>query len=235
MARRATLDRGMPRDRRGRRRRGGDRSPRRGRAGWRSAPQRPGRSSWQHSDRRRRSGAKPWRGSGGRWVVWVLRVIAWAVLLVIGYRGVPRSSRAPGERQRHRDRPATRPGSRATGRGLRPPVRQRLPELQPGHGDRPGRPAGRHAARGRGSAAGLERRRNRDLQSEQVASIQVQGPHSAIVTLLAEVNDSQVIELGVPVYASGGRLVVSGEPALLPVPRPRRRRPRPARASTRPP
>ena len=31
---------------------------------------------------------KPWRGSGGRWLVWTFRVVVWAVLLIIGYRGV---------------------------------------------------------------------------------------------------------------------------------------------------
>src|SRR5215472_5517520 len=29
-----------------------------------------------------------WRGAGGRWLVWVLRVVFWVVLLLIGYRGV---------------------------------------------------------------------------------------------------------------------------------------------------
>ena len=29
-----------------------------------------------------------WRGAGGRWLVWVARAIAWAVLLLVGYRGV---------------------------------------------------------------------------------------------------------------------------------------------------
>src|SRR5215471_7258516 len=34
---------------------------------------------------RSRSG---WRGAGGRWLVWTFRVVVWAVLLIIGYRGV---------------------------------------------------------------------------------------------------------------------------------------------------
>ena len=34
-----------------------------------------------------RSG-RTWGGAGGRWLVWVFRGIAWAVLLLIGYRGV---------------------------------------------------------------------------------------------------------------------------------------------------
>jgi hypothetical protein len=29
-----------------------------------------------------------WRGAGGRWLVWVFRVVVWLVLLLIGYRGV---------------------------------------------------------------------------------------------------------------------------------------------------
>ncbi len=29
-----------------------------------------------------------WRGAGGRWLVWVFRVVVWAVLLIIGYRGI---------------------------------------------------------------------------------------------------------------------------------------------------
>src|SRR5260370_11128641 len=30
----------------------------------------------------------PWRGSGGRWLVWAFRAVIWAVLLIIGFRGV---------------------------------------------------------------------------------------------------------------------------------------------------
>ena len=32
--------------------------------------------------------APAWRGAGGRWLVWVFRIVVWAVLLLIGYRGV---------------------------------------------------------------------------------------------------------------------------------------------------
>ena len=32
--------------------------------------------------------APGWRGAGGRWLVWVFRIVVWAVLLIIGYRGV---------------------------------------------------------------------------------------------------------------------------------------------------
>src|SRR5262249_19786688 len=29
-----------------------------------------------------------WRGAGGRWLIWAFRAVLWAVLLLIGYRGV---------------------------------------------------------------------------------------------------------------------------------------------------
>ena len=60
------------------------------------------------------------------------------------------------------------------------------------------------------NGAGTER-----LQSEQVAGVSVTGAHTAKVTLLATIDGGRMIELGVPIYASGGGLSVSGAPALL--------------------
>jgi hypothetical protein len=37
---------------------------------------------------RRDRGLAPWRGAGGRWAVWVLRALVWAVLIIIGVRGL---------------------------------------------------------------------------------------------------------------------------------------------------
>jgi hypothetical protein len=37
---------------------------------------------------RARDRSRGWRGAGGRWLVWVFRIVIWLVLLVIGYRGV---------------------------------------------------------------------------------------------------------------------------------------------------
>ena len=31
---------------------------------------------------------RSWSGSGGRWLLWPLRVMLWATLLIIAYRGV---------------------------------------------------------------------------------------------------------------------------------------------------
>src|SRR5450755_1924033 len=32
--------------------------------------------------------SRSWNGGGGRWMVWALRAVLWAVLLIIGYRGI---------------------------------------------------------------------------------------------------------------------------------------------------
>ena len=37
---------------------------------------------------RRSRPARSWNGAGGRWLVWTLRAVVWAVLLIIGYRGI---------------------------------------------------------------------------------------------------------------------------------------------------
>jgi hypothetical protein len=54
-------------------------------------------------------------------------------------------------------------------------------------------------------------------QSTEVAGIDVRSADTAVVKLLSTVN-GQPMELGVPLYASDGGLVVSGEPAWLPAP-----------------
>ena len=51
------------------------------------------------------------------------------------------------------------------------------------------------------------------LESEQVARIDVPDAHRAVAALLATVN-GRLMELGVPLYASGGGIVMSGEPRL---------------------
>ena len=79
-------------------------------------------------------------------------------------------------------------------------------------------PARRLPAQRIGSATGLERPGDLgQLQSEQVAATDVQDAHHAVVTLLARVN-GQLMQLGVPVYASSDGLVVSSAPAWLPRP-----------------
>lgn len=167
-----------------------------------------------------RSAARPWGGSGGRWFVWVLRVVAWAVLLVIGYRGVV----------------AIIDGSRTTTAGAAQSASHGttgFPQLtaeayalnfasiylnfSPAMAGRRSAELSAYlpaSATASGNELGWNGAGTEHLQAEQVASITLLNARSAMVNVLAEVNN-KMIELGVPVYASGGALVVSGEPAIL--------------------
>src|SRR6202451_4149328 len=51
----------------------------------------PGPGVLDHEIDPRGSGAPPgraWSGGGGRWLLWPLRVVLWAALLIVAYRGV---------------------------------------------------------------------------------------------------------------------------------------------------
>jgi hypothetical protein len=163
-----------------------------------------------------------WRGAGGRWLVWTFRVVLWAVLLIVGFRGVTSivaTSRQPASSDSSDTNPAVTsggfPASMAEAFALQfgnvylnfspATAAQRASDLVPFI------PVGSSPQFG-WNGAGTEQ-----LQSEQVASISVKSAHSAVVTLLAQVS-SGLIELAVPVYTAQGGLVVSAEPALLPGP-----------------
>ena len=170
------------------------------------------------------SAGSAWNGAGGRWLLWPLRVVLWAALLVIAFRGVTaivfnQNSAAPGA--------GTGPASATAGSF---PVslaeayaadfgRVYLNFNPQNQGQREQQlaafvPASVAAAN---PDLGWNGVGQMSLQSEQVAGITVQDPQHAVVTLLASVN-GQLMELGVPVAASGSGVVVSGEPAWLPAP-----------------
>jgi Conjugative transposon protein TcpC len=164
-----------------------------------------------------------WRGAGGRWLVWAFRALIWAVLLIIGFRGVasivanprpPASAGASGGNARTAPDSGF-PTGLAEAFALQfgnvylnfspATAAQRASDLTPFI------PVGSDPQFGWNGAG------TQQLQSEQVASVSVQNAQHAVVTLLAWVN-SGLIELGVPVYSAQGGLVVSAEPALLPGP-----------------
>jgi Conjugative transposon protein TcpC len=163
-----------------------------------------------------------WRGSGGRWLVWTFRALLWAVLLIIGFRGVMAivtASRQPAGNNASNAITTATNGGFPTGMAeafalqfgnvylnFSPATAaQRASDLVPFI------PVGSDPQFGWNGAG------SQQLQSEQVASISVKNAHSAVVTLLAQVS-SGLIELGVPIYTAQGGLVVSAEPALLPGP-----------------
>ena len=163
------------------------------------------------------------RGAGGRWLLWPLRVVLWAALLVVIFRGLTAIIFG------HAAAPAGGAGTQDTA-GARFPV-----AMAEAYATEFGRVYFAFSpqnllAREQALAAfvppavaaadpnlGWNGAGQVDLQALQVAGIKVQDPRHAVVTLLALIS-GQLTELGVPVAADRGGLVVSGEPAWLPAP-----------------
>ncbi len=157
----------------------------------------------------------PWRGSGGRWLVWAFRVVIWAVLLIIGVRGVEAMQPAGNGNASARVESSGFPTGLAEAFALQfgnvylnfspATAALRASDLTP------------FIPVGSAPEFGWNGVGSQQLQSEQIASISVQSAHRAIVTILARVSTG-LIELAVPVYSAQGGLVVSALPALLPGP-----------------
>jgi hypothetical protein len=182
----------------------------------------PGAGNQQAGTGKRSRSGPGWRGAGGRWLVWTFRVMVWAVLLIIGYRGVmaialnetPPSHTPPAPAASTPGFPVQEASAYALQFGqvylnASPGTAgQRQSELAPFLP--PGAADSQLGWNGGGSLS---------LQSEQVAGVQVQDAKHAVVTLLARVN-GKMMQLGVPVYAAAGGFGISGEPAWLPAPKP---------------
>lgn len=161
------------------------------------------------------------RGAGGRWLLWPLRAVLWTALLVIAFRGItaiifsPSSAPAGGTRTgTGGEFPVSLAEAYATefGRvylGFSPQSQSQREQALAAFV-----PASLSAA---DPSLGWNGIGQLNLQSVQVAGIKVQDRQHAVVTLLALLN-GQLMELGVPVAATGSGLVVSGEPAWLPAP-----------------
>jgi hypothetical protein len=165
-----------------------------------------------------------WSGAGGRWLLWPLRAVLWAALLLVVYRGVTTifvAETSPAPIESSSVAPASQfPVTLAEAYALEfgqvylnfSPATEAAREQELAAFVPPGLAAASPDFGWNGS--GQER-----LQSEQVAGITVQDSRHAVVTLLATVS-GQLLELGVPVYATGDDAVVSGEPAWLSAPQP---------------
>jgi Conjugative transposon protein TcpC len=171
------------------------------------------------------SAAKPlWSGSGGRWLLWPMRIVLWAVILIIGYRGItaillnetPSSSSGNGAAAT----PSTPSFPVTLGSAYALQFGQVYLNFNPGTATQRAQelatfiPAN---VRSLQPQLGWNGAGTMQLQSEQVAGIDVRSAHTAVVTILATVN-GHMTEIGVPLYASGSGIVVSGEPAWLPAP-----------------
>jgi hypothetical protein len=166
---------------------------------------------------------QPWRGAGGRWLIWSFRAVIWAVLLIIGFRGVV-SIVSPGHFGDSTAKVTNAPAAAANDgfpTGLAEAFALQFGNVylnfDPATADQRASNLTPFIPVGSAPEFGWNGVGTQQLQAEQVASISVQNAHQAVVTLLAQVS-SGLIELGVPVYSSQDGLVVSAEPALLPGP-----------------
>jgi hypothetical protein len=166
-----------------------------------------------------RYAAPGWRGAGGRWLIWTLRVVVWLVLLVIGYRGVMAivlNQTTPSKPQ-----PAPSPTAPAFPVSLASAYAMQFGQVylnaSPARASQRASELAQFLPPGASSQLGWNGSGRLVLQGEQVAGVAVQDASHAVVTLLARVNGG-LMELGVPVYVSGGGIGLSGEPAWLPAP-----------------
>ena len=176
------------------------------------------------ADRRGPEAKPPWSGGGGRWTVWPMRVVLWAAILIIGYRGVTAiifnetpsgsssgnttgAARASGFPEELGEAFALRFGEVYLNYSP-DTAAQRAQELAAFISPKASAKAPQFGWNGHGTSV---------AESTAVAGIDVSSSDTAVVTLLSTVN-GKLMELGVPLYASNGALVVSAEPAWLPAP-----------------
>jgi hypothetical protein len=163
---------------------------------------------------------KPWRGSGGRWLVWTFRFVVWAVLLIIGYRGVTAIVLPDKNGSGSSGAPAPAPNQGfpvALAEAYALQFGSVYFTFSPADADERARELATFLPAGASDQLGWNGAGSLQLQSEQVAGIMVADSPHAVVTLLARAS-GQLFELGVPVYAANGGLSISAEPALLPPP-----------------
>ncbi|MBW8481498.1 conjugal transfer protein [Actinomadura sp. PM05-2] len=190
----------------------------------------PTADPWEPPGRQRRRGrsgggggggsAGRWGGSGGRWWVWVGRAVLWAVIVVIVVNGV----RAPFERFTAKTPAAgptaapqgTAPAGSAVGAFALQFATVYLNYDQKNSAAReaqlkPFLPDDADPGFGWNGVGRLQ------VQSVQVAGVDVRDAGNATVTVLARSQD-RWLRLAVPVYTKDGAMVIAGRPALLPPP-----------------
>ena len=167
-------------------------------------------------------GEKRWRGAGGRWLVWVARAIAWAVLILIGYRGVAAilqgqhnaANSAPSSSSSH----AVTQFPTALAEAFALQFGDVYLNFSPATAAQRSRNLARFLPPGSDAELGWNGAGTERLLSEQVASISVTGSHTAIVSLLVRTAGGGLFELGVPIYVGHGGMSVSAKPSILPAP-----------------
>jgi hypothetical protein len=170
-----------------------------------------------------RPGKRQWNGGGGRWMVWPMRVLLWVVLLIVAYRGVTAIAfdEVPAKDVGTSTTTSANDGFPVTlGDAYALQFAQVYLNFSPAQQTQRAQQLAQYIpsdASTDNPEFGWNGSGTLRLQSANVASIDVQSSSTAVVTVLATVN-GELMELGVPIYASGGGIVVSGQPAWLPAP-----------------
>jgi len=182
-------------------------------------------SAWPEAVRPAPAAKAPWSGSGGRWTIWPMRIVLWAALLIVIYRGVTAIAL--------NETPASSNGASNAATAV-PQFPTTLAEgfvmefgrvyfnVSPGNATQRQQELGQFLLpsllNGQQSQEfGFNGSATTVLQSEDIAGINVSNQQSAVVMLLVTVNN-RLMEFGVPVFSASGGIVVSGLPALLPTP-----------------
>jgi hypothetical protein len=170
-------------------------------------------------------GAKqPWAGGAGRRAVWPVRAVLWATILITGYRGITAMLFDDTSSSGGTGNDTT--GTTASGFpvALGEAFAMRFGQVYLNYSSSTAAQRAQQLAafipanvRAKDPQFGWNGSGTSVTQSTEVAGVDVRSADTAVVTLLASVN-GQLTELGVPLYASDGGLVVSGPPAWLPAP-----------------
>src|SRR5262249_15513972 len=161
------------------------------------------------------TGKRTWNGGGGRWTVWPMRVLLWAALLVVAYRGITAivfdevPAKDAGTTSTGSSASSAFPASLADAYALQ--FAQVYLNFSPSSQNQRATELAQFIPSGASSddpEFGWNGSGTLRLDSANVAGTDVQDDSQAVVTVLATVN-GELMELGVPIYASGGGIVVS--------------------------
>ena len=159
--------------------------------------------------------------------MWVLRALVWAVLIIIGVRGViaivlnQKTPASPASATSGTSGTAAAGAADSFPSGLAGAYAMQFASVylnfSPGTASHRAHELAAFLPDNTDPQLGWNGAGSLKLQSDQVARVDVRDAQHAVVTLLARVN-GQMMELGVPVYASGSGMVVNGQPAWLAAP-----------------
>jgi hypothetical protein len=183
-------------------------------------------------DGRRRSGrgdsdrGARWGGAGGRWLVYLGRFVLWAFIVVILVNGIraiadrftgSSTGGTPSTGTTASTPPSASGFPTATAAGYALAFAHVYLNYSSATADQRQSELATFLAPGLDTQLGWNGSGNMTLENATVGAVVPHGTTGATVTILALANGKS-FELAVPIYARGGAMSVSGDPAVLPMP-----------------